>query len=95
MATLPTEGSLILRCSPHKKQKQSLVMKQSIPRKYAKLRSLPIKHCKKRLTLFEKYKNRVADKVKAASQINAEEFKEDLPIHKSSTNHKAKYLHYT
>ena len=40
--------------------------------------------------MFEKYKNRVgsfADKVKAASQINVEEPKENLPIHKSSTNH--------
>ena len=29
LATLPTKGSLILRCSPRKKQKQSLVTKQS------------------------------------------------------------------
>ena len=57
--------------------------------KYAKLRSLPMKQCKKRLTLFEKYKNRVgsfADKVKAASQITVAEQKEDPPVHVSSMN---------
>lgn len=43
----------------------------------------------KRLTLFEKYKNRVgsfADKVKAASQITVAEQNEDPSIHISSMN---------
>ena len=64
-------------------------MKRSITKKYAKLRSLPMKQCKKRLTLFEKYKNRVgsfADKVKAASQITVAEQKEDPLVHISSMN---------
>lgn len=90
LSTLPTEGNLILRCSPSKnRQKRTLATKHSITKKYGKLRSLPMKQCKKRLTLFEKYKNRVgsfADKVKAASQITVAEHKKDPPIHIPSMN---------
>lgn len=80
LSTLPTEEKLILRMSPCKK-----IQKNSIIKKYSKLRSLPIKMRKKRLSLFEKYKNRVgtfADKVKVASQVNVEA--EDMTIHNDS-----------
>ncbi|XP_065920361.1 uncharacterized protein [Dysidea avara] len=68
MITLPTKENLPLRCSPKKKKHTSIITK-----KYSNLRSLPMKKRNKKLTLYEKYKNRVgvfADKVKQASHVH-------------------------
>jgi len=68
------------------------------------VRSLPIKQCKKRLTVWQViYKNRVrsfVDEVKATYQINVEEHKEDYllkhiykSINKSKQNCCKRYVH--
>ena len=73
MSTLPSEDNLYLRCSPKKKTSASIISK-----KYFNLRNLPMKKKNKKLTLYEKYKNRVgvfAEKVKKASHIQVSEEK--------------------
>ena len=66
---LPREGGLVLRPTP---QKQKLSACGPLSQKVAGIRSLPSRTCKKKLSLFDRYKRRAgryADMVKAAAHV--------------------------
>ena len=76
-SSLPAESGLTLLPSPAKKRKICTPSHSTVSKKISKLRPLPLHKRKRKLTLFEKYKNRVgrfADTIKAASTSEESNF---------------------